>query len=58
MESEALMLRAIYFALHFAVIFLGCIIAIHFDMTLGLIIAGTFTVKWFFMFPQMEGRNE
>jgi len=58
MESEALMLRAFYFALHFAVIFLGCIIAIHFDMTLGLLIAGTFTVKWFFMFPNMEGRNE
>ena len=58
MESEALMLRAFYFALHFAVIFLGCIIAIHWDMTLGLIIAGFFTVKWFFMFPQMEGRDE
>jgi len=25
---------------------------------LGLIIAGFFTVKWFFMFPHMEGRNE
>jgi hypothetical protein len=58
MESEALMLKAFYFALHFAVIFLGIIIAIHFDMTLGLLIAGTFTVKWFFMFPQMEGRDE
>jgi len=58
MESEALMLRAIYFALHFAVIFLGCIIAIHWDMTLGLIIAGFFTCKWFFMFPQMEGRDD
>ena len=46
------MLRAIYFALHFAVIFLGIIIAIHFDMTLGLIIAGTFTVKFFFMFSE------
>ena len=52
------MLRAFYFALHFAVIFLGCIIAIHWDMTLGLLIAGTFTVKWFFMFPQMEGRDD
>jgi hypothetical protein len=57
-ESEALMLKAFYFALHFAVIILGCIIAIHFDFTLGLIIAGFFTVKWFYMFPQMEGRNE
>ena len=58
MESEALMLKAFYFALHFAVIFLGVIIAIHFDLTLGLLIAGTFTAKWFFMFPQMEGRDE
>jgi hypothetical protein len=52
------MLRAIYFSLHFAVIFLGVIIAIHFDMTLGLIIAGTFLAKWLFMFPQVEGRND
>ena len=58
MESEALMLKAFYFALHFLVIFLGIIIAIHFDFTLGILIATTFTVKWFFMFPQMEGRNE
>ena len=58
MESEALMLKAFYFALHFAVIFLGIIIAIHFDFTLGLLIASTFTIKWFFMFPQMEGRDE
>jgi len=40
------MLRAFYFALHFAVIFLGVILAIHFDFTLGLLIAGTFTAKW------------
>ena len=46
------MLSAIYFALHFAMIFLCCVIAIHFDMTLGLIIAGTFTVKFFFMFSE------
>ena len=52
------MLRAIYFALHFAVIFLGVILAIHFDFTLGVLIATTFIVKWFFMFPQMEGRND
>ena len=45
------MLAAIYFALHFAVIFLGCIIAIHFDFTLGLLIAGTFAIKFFFMLP-------
>ena len=52
------MIRAIYFALHFAVIFLGVVIAIHFYRTLGLIIAGFFTVKWFYMFPQIEGKNE
>ena len=51
MESEALMLKAFYFALHFLVIFLGIIIAIHFDFTLGLLIAGTFAVKFFFMLP-------
>ena len=45
------MLYAIYFALHFAMIFLGVIIALHFDMTLGLIIAGTFAAKFFFMLP-------
>ena len=52
------MLKAFYFALHFAVIFLGIIIAIHFDFILGILIATTFIVKWFFMFPQMEGRDE
>ena len=51
------MLQAIYFALHFAMIFLGVIIAIHFDFWLGTMIAGTFAVKWFFMFPQVEGRG-
>ena len=51
------MLRAFYFALHFAVIFLGIIIAIHFDFTLGIVIATTFIVKWLYMFPQIEGRN-
>ena len=45
------MLRAIYFALHFAMIFLGMILAIHFDPTIGLLIAGTFAAKFFFMLP-------
>jgi len=54
MESEAVMLYAIYFALHFAVIFLGIIIAIHFDFTIGLLIAGTFAVKFFFMLPEVN----
>jgi len=38
------MLQAIYFALHF--------------VWLGFAIATTFTVKWFFMFPQVEGRHD
>ena len=48
------MIRAIYFALHFAVIFLGIVIAIYFDMTIGLLIAGTFAVKFFFMLPSTD----
>jgi hypothetical protein len=51
------MLYAIYFALHFAMIFLGLVIAMHFDMTIGLIIAGTFGVKFFFMLPSVD-QNE
>ena len=52
------MLKAFYFALHFAMIFLGVVLAIHFDFTIGVLIETTFTIKWFFMFPQMEGRND
>ena len=58
MESEALMIRAIYFALHFAMIFLGVVLAIHFDFWIGFFVALTFTLKWFFMFPQMAGRDD
>ena len=45
------MLSAIYFALHFAMMFLGVVLAIHFDMWIGLAIAITFGVKFFFMLP-------
>ena len=45
------MLYAIYFALHFAMIFLGVILAIHFDFTIGVLIAGPFAAKFFFMLP-------
>jgi len=45
------MLYAIYFALHFAMIMLGLVIAIHFDMWIGLALAITFGVKFFFMLP-------
>jgi|TARA_Y100000287_G_scaffold32419_1_gene23849 hypothetical protein len=51
------MLKAIYFALHFAMIFLGVVLAIHFDFWIGVAIAITFTIKWFFMFPHHEGRG-
>ena len=51
LESEVLMLYAIYFALHFAMIFLGVVLAIHFDFTIGVLIATTFTIKWWFMLP-------
>jgi len=53
-ESEALMLRAIYFALHFVMIFLGVVLAIHFDFWIGTLIAITFAFKWFFMWPEMD----
>ena len=58
MESEALMLKAFYFALHFVMVFLGVVLAIHFDFWLGVAIAITFTIKWFYMFPQVEGRDD
>ena len=45
------MLKAIYFALHFAMLILGTIMAIHIDLWLGLAIAITFGVKFFFMLP-------
>ena len=45
------MLKAIYFALHFGMIMLGAIIGIHIDLWLGLAIAITFGVKFFFMLP-------
>jgi len=46
------MLRAIYFALHFAMIFLGVIIAIHTDMTwIGLGLSLLMTIKFFLMIP-------
>ena len=51
------MLQAIYLALHVAMICLCVVLAIHFDFWLGFAIATTFTIKWFFMFPQVEGRR-
>jgi len=58
LESEVVMLKAIYFALHFAMIFLGVIIAIHFSAWIGLSIMGLFTVKFLLMFPDLNERTE
>jgi len=48
------MIRAIYFAICFACCFLGLIIAIHIDTTIGLSIFGLFIVKFFLMLPQYQ----
>ena len=45
------MLYAIYFALHFAMILLGVVYAIHFEFWIGILIAITFGIKWWFMLP-------
>ena len=49
------MIQAIYFALHFALIFLGVIITIYTDMFwLGLTLTIFITVKWFLMKDQVK----
>ena len=58
MESEVVMLRAIWFALHFAIIFLGAIITIHFDIWLGLAIMGVFAIKFGLMLPDLNERTD
>ena len=50
------MLKAFYFALHFAVMFLGLIIAIHIDMWIGLGIFGLFIIKFMLMLPDLNER--
>ena len=52
------MLKAIYFALHFAMLMLGTVIAIYIDLWLGLAIAITFGVKFFFMLPNNTVDNQ
>ena len=52
------MLKAIYFALHFAMIFLGVIITIHIDMWIGLVIFGSFTIKFMLMLPDLNERTD
>ena len=52
------MLKAFYFALHFAAMFLGLIIAIHIDMWIGLGIFGLFIIKFMLMFPDLNERTD
>ena len=52
------MLRAIWFALHFAMIFLGLVMAIHYDAILGLAIFGVFAVKFMLMLPDLNERTD
>ena len=52
------MLKAFYFALHFAMIFLGLIIAIHFDPWLGLALFGVFAIKFMLMLPDLNERTD
>ena len=52
-------LYAFYFALHFAMIFLGIVIAIHTDMTwLGLGLSFVITIKFFLMLPDLNERTD
>ena len=52
-------LYAIYFALHFAMIFLGIVIAIHTDMTwLGLGLSFVIAIKFFLMIPDLNERTD
>ena len=55
------MLQAIYFALHFAMIFLGVVLAIHFDFWLGFAIAKAYEehsqLNGSLCFHNVEGRR-
>ena len=49
------MIKAIYFAIHFAMIFLGIVIAIHTDMTwLRLGLSFVITINFFLMLPDLN----
>ena len=52
-------LYVIYFALHFALIFLGVLIAVHTDMTwLGLGLSFVITIKFMLMLPDLNERTD
>jgi ABC-type bacteriocin/lantibiotic exporter with double-glycine peptidase domain len=54
-----LLLYAIYFALHFALIFLGVLIAVHTNMTwLGLGLSFVIAIKFFLMLPDLNERTD
>ena len=58
LSEVMIMIKAFYFALHFAMIFLGVIIAIHVETWIGLAIMGLFTVKFLLMFPDLNERTD
>jgi len=52
-------LYSFYFALHFAMIFLGIVIAIHTDMTwLGLGLSFVIAIKFFLMLPNLNEKKD
>jgi len=52
-------LYAFYFALHFAMIFLGILIAIYTDMTwLGLGLSFVIAIKFMLMLPDLNERTD
>ena len=58
MESEALMLHAVLlaigFAVSFALLFFGIIVAIHFNTWLGLIISAVGFIKFWSYLPELQ----
>jgi|TARA_R100001440_G_scaffold12064_1_gene21282 hypothetical protein len=51
------MIRAIYFALNFVMIFLGVVLAIYFDLYIGLSVIALFTFKFFLQLPSTESNK-
>ncbi len=51
------MIRAIYFSLNFVMIFLGVVLAIHFDLWIGLSLIALFTFKFFLQLPSTESNK-
>jgi hypothetical protein len=52
------MIKAINFALHFAMIFMGAIITIHVSTWIGLSIMGVFAIKFGLMLPDLNERTD